>query len=424
VTRRVVVTGVGTVSPCGVDSATTWLSVIEGRSGIGHITSFDPRDHASRIAGECTGFEPDRFIPRKDLRSMDRFIQLAVAASDEAMSFSGLEKDSEIRERTGTLIGVGIGGLATIESMAKVLAEKGPSRISPYFIPGTISNLAAGQVSMRHHLKGPSYTHTSACASGAHAIGDAFRAIARGDMDACVAGGSESAITPLGVAGFAAMRALSKRNDEPRRASRPWDVDRDGFVISEGCGLLMLEERERAVRRDAPILAEIVGYGASADAHHLTQPAPEGEGAQRAMRAALGDATLAPSSVDYVNAHGTSTATGDMLELEALRAVFGAHAESGLWISSTKSVTGHLLGAAGGLEAVLSVLALRYGIAPGTINLDRPEPAARGLDLVPHESRRRDLRYVLSNSFGFGGTNAALVFKKHGKASDSVPLMA
>ena len=412
-TRRVVVTGLGAVSPCGVDSATTWLSVIEGRSGIGPITHFDAQEFASRIAGECTGFEPESVVPKKDLRSMDRFIHLAVAAADEALRGSGLGAESPVRERTGTLIGVGIGGLSTIETMAKVLAEKGPSRISPYFIPATISNLAAGQVSMRHRLKGPSYTHTSACASGAHAIGDAFRAIARGDMDACVAGGSESAVTPLGVGGFAAMRALSKRNDEPKRASRPWDRGRDGFVISEGCGLVLLEARDHAVARGAPILAEIVGYGASADAHHLTQPAPEGEGAQRAMRAALADARLDASQIDYVNAHGTSTPAGDLLELEALRAVFGAHAEDGLWISSTKSVTGHLLGAAGGLEAVLSVLSLRYGIAPGTINLDDPEPAACGLDLVPHESRRRELRHVLSNSFGFGGTNAALVFARN-----------
>lgn len=407
--RRVVVTGLGAVSPCGLDSATTWRSVIEGQSGIGPITLFDAGEHASRIAGECKGFEPERFISRKDLRSMDRFIHLAVAAADEVMRSSGLEGDPEIRQRTGTLIGVGIGGLSTIESMAKVLAEKGPGRISPYFIPATISNLAPGQVSMRHGLKGPSYAHTSACASGAHAIGDAFRAIARGDMDACIAGGSEAAVTPLGVGGFAAMRALSKRNGDPGRASRPWDVDRDGFVIAEGCGLLFLEEREHAMRRDAPILAEILGYGASADAHHLTQPAPEGEGAQRAMRAALDDAKLDPTGIDYVNAHGTSTPAGDLLELEALRAVFGVHAEKGLWISSTKSVTGHLLGAAGGLEAVLSVLSVRDGIAPGTVNLDHPEPDARGLDLVPHESRRRGLRHVLSNSFGFGGTNAALV---------------
>jgi 3-oxoacyl-[acyl-carrier-protein] synthase II len=358
------------------------------------------------------GFEPERYIAKRDLRSMDRFIQLAVAASAQAVRLSGIAEDDPVKLDTGTLIGVGIGGLAYIEAMDKVLLEKGPSRISPYFIPATISNLAPGQVSMRHGLKGPSFTHTSACASGAHAIGEAFRGIVHGDMEACVAGGTEAAITPLGVAGFAAMRALSKRNDEPARASRPWDVDRDGFVIAEGAGILFLEERERAVRRGATIYAELVGYGASADAHHLTQPAPEGEGAQRAMRRALADAQLAPSAIDYVNAHGTSTHQGDLLEIEAMRAVFGGHVSDGLWISSTKSMTGHLLGAAGGLEAVISVLALRDGVVPGTINLDHPEPSLRGVDLVPHEARRRPLRHVLSNSFGFGGTNGVLVFAK------------
>ncbi|HEX3595915.1 MAG TPA: beta-ketoacyl-ACP synthase II [Polyangiaceae bacterium] len=410
--RRVVVTGVGAVSPCGRDAVSTWAGVVEGRSGIRAITAFDAKEHASRIAGECWDFEPEPVIPKRELRTMDRFIQLALVASEEAMRGTGLAADAAIKETTGTLVGVGIGGLASIENMTRILAEKGPNRITPYFIPATISNLAPGQVSMRFGLKGPSFTHTSACSSGAHAIGEAFRAIVRGDMDACVAGGSEAAITPLGVAGFAAMRALSKRNDEPSRASRPWDVDRDGFVIAEGAGLLFLEEREHAVRRGATIHAELVGYGASADAHHLTQPAPEGEGAQRAMRAALADAKLEPSAIDYVNAHGTSTPAGDLLETAALRAVFGAHAAKGLWISSTKSVTGHLLGAAGGLEAVLSVLAVRDGIAPGTINLDRPDPSLKDLDLVPHESRRRPLRHVLSNSFGFGGTNAVLVFAK------------
>jgi 3-oxoacyl-[acyl-carrier-protein] synthase II len=407
-----VVTGVGAVSPCGLDSVSTWRAVTEGRSGIRRITAFDATDYPSKIAGECHGFEPERHIPKRDVRTMDRFIQIALAASDETMKSAGIAENSPIKERTGTLIGVGIGGLASIENTARVLAEKGPNRISPYFIPATISNLAPGQVSMRYGLKGPSFAHTSACSSGAHAIGEAFRGIVRGDMEACVAGGAEAAITPLGVAGFAAMRALSKRNDDPARASRPWDVDRDGFVIAEGAGLVFLEEREHAVQRGANILAEIVGYGASADAYHLTQPAPEGEGAQRAMRAALADARLDPTAIDYVNAHGTSTPTGDVLEIQALRSVFGSHAAKGLWISSTKSMTGHLLGAAGGLEAVFSVLALRDGIAPGTINLDHPDPAAEGLDLVPHESRRRPLRHVLSNSFGFGGTNAVLVFVK------------
>ena len=411
-TRRVVVTSFGAVSPCGADAETTWRAVCAGKSGIRPISVFDTTDYPSKIAGECRDFEPERHIPKRELRSMDRFIQLALAASDETMKGTGLGQEAPIKEKTGTLVGVGIGGLASIENMTKVLAEKGPGRITPYFIPGTISNLAPGQVSMRYGLKGPSVTHTSACASGAHAIGEAFRAIARGEMDACVAGGAEAAITPLGVAGFSAMRALSKRNDEPARASRPWDVDRDGFVIAEGAGLVFLEEREHAVKRGATIHAEIVGYGASADAHHLTQPAPEGEGAQRAMRAALADARLDPSAIDYVNAHGTSTTAGDMLEVEALRAVFGAHVTKGLWISSTKSVTGHLLGAAGGLEAVFSVLAIRDGVVPGTINLDNPEPSLAGLDFVPHEARRRPVRHVLSNSFGFGGTNAVLVFAK------------
>jgi 3-oxoacyl-[acyl-carrier-protein] synthase II len=412
VSRRVVVTGLGAVSPCGNDAPTTWARVVEGKSGIRAIQAFDTTDYTSKIAGECWDFEPEHVVAKRELRTMDRFIQLALAASDETMKSVGLSADAPIKDRTGTLVGVGIGGLASIENMTKTLAEKGPNRITPYFIPATISNLAPGQVSMRYGLRGPSFTHTSACSSGAHAIGEAYRSIVRGDMDACVAGGSEAAITPLGVAGFAAMRALSKRNDEPARASRPWDVDRDGFVIAEGAGLLFLEEREHALSRGATVYAEIVGYGASADAHHLTQPAPEGEGAQRAMRAALADAKLDPNAIDYVNAHGTSTSTGDLLEIEALRAVFGSHATKGLWISSTKSVTGHLLGAAGGLEAVLSALALRDGIAPGTINLDHPEPSVQGIDLVPHESRRRSLRYVLSNSFGFGGTNAVLVFAK------------
>jgi 3-oxoacyl-[acyl-carrier-protein] synthase II len=412
VNRRVVVTGLGAVSPCGNDAPTTWTQVVEGRSGIRAIQAFDTTDYTSRIAGECRGFEPERVVAKRELRTMDRFIQLALAASDETMKSVGLSAEAPIKDRTGTLVGVGIGGLASIENMTKTLAEKGPNRITPYFIPATISNLAPGQVSMRYGLRGPSFTHTSACSSGAHAIGEGFRAIVRGDMDACVAGGAEAAITPLGVAGFAAMRALSRRNDEPSRASRPWDIDRDGFVIAEGAGLLFLEEREHALSRGANVYAELIGYGASADAYHLTQPAPGGEGAQRAIRAALADAKLDPSAIDYVNAHGTSTPTGDLLEIEALRAVFGNHVTKGLWISSTKSVTGHLLGAAGGLEAVFSVLALRDGIAPGTINLDHPEPSLQGIDLVPHESRRRQLRYVLSNSFGFGGTNAVLVFAK------------
>jgi 3-oxoacyl-[acyl-carrier-protein] synthase II len=411
--RRVVITGLGTVNPCGLDTKTTWQAIKEARSGITAISAFDASEHASKIAGECKGFEPERHVPKRDVRSMDRFIHLAMGAADELMADCGVGADTELKLNTGTLIGVGIGGLAYIENTTLNLAAKGPSKITPYFIPASISNLAPGQISMKHQLKGVSYTLTSACASGAHAIGEAFRTIARGELDACVAGGAEAAITPVGVGGFAAMRALSKRNDEPARASRPWDVDRDGFVIAEGAALLFLEELEHAKQRGAKIYAEMVGYGASADAHHLTQPAPEGEGAQRAMRAALKDARLDPAQIDYVNAHGTSTPVGDMLELEGLRGVFGDHVSKGLWVSSTKSMTGHLLGAAGGLEALFCSLALQEGVVPPTINLDRPEPAAAGFDLVPHESRRRSLQYVLSNSFGFGGTNASLILKRY-----------
>jgi 3-oxoacyl-[acyl-carrier-protein] synthase II len=415
--RRVVITGLGTVSPCGLDVPTTWRAIQAGTSGIARIALFDPTEYASQIAGECKQFEAEKHIPRRELRTMDRFIHLSLAASDELMRDVGLAPDAALKQRTGTLIGVGIGGLAYIDNTSRVLVEKGPNRITPYFIPASISNLAPGQISMRHGLKGTSFTITSACASGAHAVGEAFRTIARGELDACVVGGAEAAVTPLGVGGFAAMRALSKRNDDPARASRPWDVDRDGFVIAEGAALLFLEELEHARQRGAKIYAELIGYGASADAYHLTQPAPEGEGAQRAMQAALRDAQLNADQIDYLNAHGTSTPVGDLLELEAIRGTFGEHATAhkqgrGLWVSSTKSMTGHLLGAAGGLEALFCALALSEGVVPPTINLDHPAPEAQGIDLVPHEARRRPLRYALSNSFGFGGTNASLVLKK------------
>ena len=416
--RRVVITGLGAVSPCGLDVPTTWRSIQAGKSGIATIRLFDPAEYVSKIAGECKEFDPEKYIPRREVRTMDRFIHLSLAASDELMRDTGLSPDDPIKLRTGTLIGVGIGGLTYIDNTSRVLAEKGPNKITPYFIPASISNLAPGHISMRHGLRGTSFTITSACASGAHAVGEAFRTIARGELDACVVGGAEAAVTPLGVAGFAAMRALSKRNDEPTRASRPWDSDRDGFVIAEGAALLFIEELEHAQRRGAKIYAELVGYGASADAYHLTQPAPEGEGAQRAMRAALEDAQLNPEQIDYLNAHGTSTAVGDLLELEAIRSVFGEHAmahkqSGGLWVSSTKSMTGHLLGAAGGLETLLCTLAIAEGVVPPTINLDHPVPEAQGFDLVPHEARRRPLRYVLNNSFGFGGTNASLILKKY-----------
>jgi 3-oxoacyl-[acyl-carrier-protein] synthase II len=377
----------------------------EGKSGIGPITLFDATNHATRIAGECRDFNPETYIEKKRLREGDRFIHLAVGASHLAVESAGIAGLSdELKERTGTFIGVGICGLMLIEEQARVLHEKGPRRITPYFIPGAIANLAPGTVSMRYGFKGPSYTTTSACSSGAHAIGEAYRWIARGDIDLAVAGGSEAAVTGLGIGGFNAMRALSKRNDEPQRASRPYDRDRDGFVMSEGAGLMILEERELAIKR---------GYGATADAFHLSQPAPEGEGAQRAMRAALKDAKLNPSDVSYLNAHGTSTDVGDITELVAIEKVFGDHAKSGLLISATKSMTGHLLGAAGGLEALIAVLALHDSVVPPTINLENPDERATGFDLVPHTARSKKLDVVLSNSFGFGGTNVALVFKRH-----------
>ncbi len=412
--RRVVVTGAGAVSPCGSDTESTWKAVLAGRSGIARIEAWDASAFTAQIAGECKGFDPEKYIEKRRLREMARFIHLAVAASQHAIEAAGFEPDDALKERTGTFIGVGMCGLELLEAQAKVLFDKGPRRMSPYFIPAVIQNLAPGQVSMRWGLKGPSYTTTSACSSGAHAIGEAFRWIQRGDMDAAVAGGAEAAVTPLGVGGFCAMRALSTRNDAPAEASRPFDKDRDGFVMAEGAGIFVLEEREAALRRGASILCEIVGYGATADAFHLTQPAPEGEGAQRAMRAAMADAKIDPSDVDYINAHGTSTPHGDINELKAIRAVFGAHASGGLWVSSTKSMHGHLLGAAGGLESVLCALTLRDGCVPPTINLDDPDPACEGLDLVPHEARERKVRYALNNSFGFGGTNVTLVLGRHG----------
>jgi len=412
--RRVVITGLGAISPCGPDTASSWAALREGKSGIGPITLFDASEHATQFAGECTGFDPEKYIEKKRLREGDRFIHLAVGASVLAVESAGIaDFNDEAKERTGTFIGVGMAGLGLIEQQTKVLFEKGPRRMTPYFIPGSITNLAPGTVSIRYGFKGPSYTTTSACSSGAHAIGEAFRWIARGDIDTAVAGGAEAAITALGVGGFNAMRALSKRNDAPEKASRPYDRDRDGFVMGEGAGIVILEEREQALRRGARIYGEIVGYGATADAYHLSQPAPEGEGAQRAMRAALKDAKLNASDVDYLNSHGTSTDAGDITELVAIEKVFGEHAKSGLLISSTKSMTGHLLGAAGGLEAVIATLALDEGVVPPTINLDNPDERAEGFDLVPHTARQKKLDVVLSNSFGFGGTNVALVITRH-----------
>jgi 3-oxoacyl-[acyl-carrier-protein] synthase II len=409
--RRVVITGVGAVSPCGPDVDTTWESICAGRSGIARIRAFDPTEFASQVAGECSGFDPLQYMPKRRLRETARFIQLAIAASEQAITNAGFQPSDEGKERVGTFIGVGFCGLEVFEDTCKTLFEKGPRRVSPYFVPSVISNLAPGQVTLQWGFKGPSYTHTSACASGAHAIGDAFRWIQRGEIDAAVAGGAEAAVTPVGVAAFSSMRALSRRNDEPELASRPFDMGRDGFVIAEGAGVLILEEREAAIARGADILAEIVGYGATSDAYHMVQPAPDAEGAQRAMRLALKDARMNREDLDYVNAHGTSTPMGDEGELTAIKKVFGAHATNGLAVSSTKSMTGHLLGAAGGLEPVLCVLAIRDGLLPPTINLHDPDPAGEGMNLVPHTAQERPIRALMNNSFGFGGTNCALVLK-------------
>jgi 3-oxoacyl-[acyl-carrier-protein] synthase II len=409
--RRVVVTGVGAVSPCGADVALTWSGVVEGRSAIRPLQGFDPKDHACKIGGECIDFDPLKYIEKKRLREGARFIHMSIAAAQQAVDASGFSPGDEEKERVGTYVGVGLLGLEQIEQQHKTLLEKGPRKISPYFIPATISNLAPGQISMRFGYKGANLTTTSACSSGAHAIGEAYRAIRFGFLDAAIAGGAEASLTPLGMAGFTAMRALSTRNDEPHKASRPFDKGRDGFVMAEGAAVMVLEEREAALKRGAPILAELIGYGATSDAFHLTQPAPQGEGAQRAMRNALADGKIPLERIGYVNAHATSTPTGDTQELQALKAVFGQHAKSA-WISATKGVTGHLLGAAGGLEAVLAVLAIQHETVPPTINLDDPDDEAAGLDLVPHEARRRAIDVALSNSFGFGGTNVTLAFAK------------
>ncbi len=411
--RRVVITGIGAVSPCGADTESTWSAIAAGKSGIGPVTRFDASKHASRIAGEVKGFVPEKWIEKKKVKEGDTFIHYSIAASRMAVEGAHFEPTDSERERIGTIIGVGLGGLDFIEKTAKVLNEKGPSRVTPYFIPATIANLAAGQVSILYGFKGASFSTTSACASGVHAIGEAFRAIRHGYMDGCVAGGCESCITPLSMAGFSQMRALSTRNEEPERASRPFDRDRDGFVIGEGAGVVLLEERDAAIRRGAHIHAELIGYGATADAHHLTQPAPEAEGAQRAMRAAIADASVAASDIDYVNAHGTSTPAGDANELIAIRKVLGDRATNGLLVSSTKSMTGHLLGGAGALETVLTVLAIERGLVPATINLENPVEEAAGMDLVPNLARETKIRVAMNNSFGFGGTNATLILERH-----------
>jgi 3-oxoacyl-[acyl-carrier-protein] synthase II len=408
--RRVVVTGVGLLCSVGSSTDECWESLQQGRSGIGPITQFDPAAFNCRIAGEVKNFDATRWIEKKELKKMGRFIQFAIATADMALESSGLQVTPEIAENVGVYIGSGIGGFEVIEREHKNLLEKGPGRISPFFIPATIVNLASGHVSIRSGAKGPNSAVATACTTGAHAIGDSYKIIQRGDADAMICGGTEASITPMGIGGFAAMRALSQRNDEPERASRPWDRDRDGFVVGEGSGILILEELEFARRRNAPILAEIVGYGMSADAYHITSPSEDGEGAYRVMRNALRDAGLEPDKIDYINAHGTSTEIGDKLETLAIKRAFGDHARK-LMVSSTKSMTGHLLGGAGGLEAGITVLAVRDSCVPPTINHENPDPEC-DLDYVPNQARQANLQYALSNSFGFGGTNGSLIFRR------------
>jgi 3-oxoacyl-[acyl-carrier-protein] synthase II len=409
--RRVAVTGVGLVSPVGVGTAENWNALLAGKSGIGPITRFDTTEYPCRIAGEVKGFDPLDYVDKKEVKKSDTFIHYALAASRFALEDSGLKIDQGNEDRVGVVIGSGIGGLPLIEATHKVLLEKGPSRVSPFFIPGQIVNLAAGQVSIHYGAKGPNTSPATACTTGLHAIGDAFRFIQAGEADAMIAGGTEAVITPLAVAGFCAMRALTTRNDEPEKASRPWDAQRDGFVMGEGCGIVVLEELEGARRRGATIYAEVVGYGMSADAYHISAPHPEGDGAVRVMRIALRDAGIEPEQIGYINAHGTSTPLGDLSEVHAIKNVFGEHAYK-LAVSSTKSSTGHLLGAAGGLETGILALAMRHQILPATLNLDHPGEGC-DLDFVPHTPRKVDLEYAASNSFGFGGTNASIILKRY-----------
>jgi 3-oxoacyl-[acyl-carrier-protein] synthase II len=409
--HRVVVTGLGLVTPLGVGLEKNWQALVAGKSGIRKIDRFPNIDaFASRIAGQVPDFRAEDFIEPKETKKMDLFIQYSVAAANMAMEDSGLKIDPQEAENVGVIIGVGLCGIDTIEVTERAYLDGGPRKISPFFIPKVISNLAPGQIAIRHGAKGVNWTPTSACASGTHAIGEAFHLIRRGLQDAVIAGGAESAITPLGVGGFSAMKALSTRNDEPQRASRPFDRARDGFIIAEGSGVLILEERDRAVKRGAQIYAEVVGYAANGDAYHMTAPAPEGEGAARCMRLSLKDAGIAPGEVDYINAHGTSTEYNDINETQAIKKVFGEQAFK-LAVSSTKSMTGHLLGAAGAVEGVFSVLALRHGIIPPTINYENPDPDC-DLDYVPNQARKADIHVALSNSFGFGGTNACVIFRR------------
>ena len=408
--RRVVVTGMGMVSPLAIGVEETWQALIQGKSGVARITKFDPTGFDTQIAAEVKDFAPENFMDKKDIRRMDIFIQYAVAAATLALEDAQLKITPANADRVGVVVGAGLGGLTTLEAFHKVLLEKGPGRISPFFIPMLIVNEAPGQISMRFGAKGPNTSVVTACATGNHNIGDAWRIIERGDADAVIAGGVEATVTPLAVAGFNAMKALSTRNDEPEKASRPFDKDRDGFVMGEGSGIIILEELQQALDRGAKIYAEIIGYGLTGDAYHITAPAPDGEGAARCMAMALKSAGIEPEEVDYINAHGTSTDYNDLYETMAIKTVFKEHAKK-LAVSSTKSMIGHLLGGAGGVEAIFTILTICRGIIPPTINYQTPDPGC-DLDYVPNVARKASVRVALSNSFGFGGTNAVLVFKK------------
>ncbi len=408
--RRVVVTGLGAVSPVGLSAQASWDSVVNGKSGIGHLDVFDVSEFSTRIGGSVRDFEITDYISDKEAKKMDVFIHYGIAAGCQAFENSGIEVTEANAERIGVAIGAGIGGITGIESGHNAFLKGGPRRISPFFVPSNIINMISGNLSIKYGLQGPNFAIVTACTTGTHNIGEAARIIMYGDADVMVAGGSEMATSPTSLGGFASAKALSRRNDEPLLASRPWDVDRDGFVLSDGAGVMVLEELEHAKRRGATIFAEVVGFGMSADAYHMTQPPAGGEGAARCMRYALRDAGLNPSDIDYINAHGTSTPAGDIAETQAIKTTMGDHAYK-VAVSSTKSMTGHMLGAAGGIEAIFSVLALRDQVAPPTINLDNPDPAC-DLDFIPHHARKMAMEYVMSNSFGFGGTNGTLIFKR------------
>jgi 3-oxoacyl-[acyl-carrier-protein] synthase II len=409
--KRVVVTGLGLVTPLGIGAGETWEKLCQGKSGIGPITHFDASKFRTRIAGEVKGFKAEEFMPLKLVKRLDVFVHYALAAARMAMEQSGLKVTPELAPLVGVMTGCGLGGLRTLEDTHSLLLSRGPDRISPFFIPMLIANMAPGQIAIEYGAKGPNLSIETACAAGNHAIGDSFKLIQRGTAKAMICGGVEAVVTPLAVGGFNAMRALSTRNDEPEKASRPFDKDRDGFVIAEGSGIMILEDLEFALERGAPVLAEIVGYGLTGDAYHMTAPSPDGEGAIRCMQMALEDAGLKPEDIQYINAHGTSTDLNDAAETLAIKSVFKAHSPR-LAVSSTKSMTGHLLGGAGGVESVFSVLTIRNGIIPPTINLDTPDPQC-DLDYVPNQARKADVSAAMTNSFGFGGTNAVLIFKKY-----------